>query len=74
MQMTRFHIKIHSEEVSLKQELFDPIKSILRVILLDFHIGLMISYSTLKITAVIMTAAKVAFGMYAQNSIKNLKD
>ena len=72
--MTRFHIKIHSEKVSLKQELFDPIKSILIVILLDFHIGLMISYSTLKITAVIMTAAKVAFGMYAQNSIKNLKD
>ena len=39
-------------------------------LLLDFHMGLTTSYSTLNITAVIMTAAKLAFGMKAHKGNK----
>ena len=38
-------------------------------LLLDLHIGLITSYSTLKITAVIITAARLALGIYAQYGI-----
>ena len=34
------------------------------------HMGLTTSYSTLKMTAVMMTAARAAFGMYAQKGIR----
>jgi hypothetical protein len=40
-------------------------------LLFDLHMGLTTSYSTLKMTAVMMTADNVALGMYAQYGIKN---
>ena len=42
-------------------------------LLLDLHIGRTTSYSTLKMTAVIITAPKLAFGMYAQRGIKRAR-
>ena len=46
---------------------------VIKSLLLDFHIGLTTSYSTLKITAVMITAPKLALGMYAQKGISNAR-
>ena len=42
-------------------------------VLLERHIGRTTSYSTLNITAVIMTAPRLAFGMYAQNGMSRAR-
>ena len=42
-------------------------------VLLERHIGRTTSYSTLNITAVMMTAPRLAFGMYAQNGMSRAR-
>ena len=51
----------------LKRSLYDSeLQVITKILLLDLHMGRITSYSTLKMTAVIITAARLAFGIKAQ--------
>lgn len=43
-------------------------------LLLDFHIGLTISYSIMKITALMITAARAALGMKKKYGVNKLND